>query len=164
MLKGLLTGIVTVDIETDDFFEVDANDYTKLVGKSFINNKLGLAVKVIGIPEGNENHHWTPIEFLYEAFYQYRDKTWHQNDYIWLQHQAYGKFAKEEYIQLCITPQTDINIASENAFLLGKDGCLYQTVSCGDDYYRFKPLKDSKFEKIRNEAIENDGEYEVQSW
>ena len=24
-------------------------------------------------------------------------------------------------------------------------------------------LKDSKFEKIRNEAIENDGEYEVQS-
>lgn len=163
MLKGLLTGIVTVDIETDDFFEVDTSDYTKLVGKSFINNKLGLAVKVIGIPEGNENHHWTPREFLYEAFYQYRDKTWHQNDYIWLQHQAYGNFAKEEYIQWCITPQTDINIASENAFSLGKDGCLYQTVSCGDDYYKFKPLKDSKFEKIRTEAIENDGEYEVQS-
>ena len=40
MLKGLLTGIVTVDIETDDFFEVDTNDYTKLVGKSIINNKL----------------------------------------------------------------------------------------------------------------------------
>lgn len=164
MLKGLLTGIVTVDIETDDFFEVDINDYTTLVGKSFISNKLGVAVKVIGIPEGNENHHWTPREFLYEAFYQYRDKTWHQNDYIWLQHQAYGKFAKEEYIQWCITPQTDINIASENAFSLGKDGCLYQTVSCGDDYYKFKPLKDSKFEKIRTEAIENDGEYEVQSW
>ena len=164
MLKGWLTGIVTVDIETDDFFEVDTSDYTKLVGKSFINNKLGLAVKVIGIPEGNENHHWTPREFLYEAFYQYRDKTWHQNDYIWLQHQAYGKFAKEEYIQWCITPQTDINIASENAFSLGKDGCLYQTVSCGDDYYKFKSLKDSKFEKIRNEAIGNDGEYEVQSW
>lgn len=71
---------------------------------------------------------------------------------------------KEEYVQWCITPQTDINIASENAFLLGKDGCLYQTVSCGDDYYKFKPLKDSKFEKIRTEAIENDGEYEVQSW
>ena len=164
MLKGLLTGIVSVDNETDDFFEVDINDYTKLVGKSFINSKLGVAVKVIGIPERNENHHWTPREFLYEAFYQYRDKTWHQNDYIWLQHQAYGKFAKEEYIQWCITPQTDINIASENAFSLGKDGCLYQTVSCGDDYYKFKPLKDSKFEKIRTEAIENDGEYEVQSW
>ena len=161
MLKGLLTGIVTVDLETDDFFKVDISDYTKLVGKAFINNKLGVAVKVIGIPEGNENHHWTPREFLYEAFYQYRDKTWHQNDYIWLQHQAYGKFAKEEYIQWCITPQTDINIASENAFSLGKDGCLYQTVSCGDDYYKFKPLKDSKFEKIRTEAIENDGEYEV---
>lgn len=165
MLKGLLTGIVSVDNETDDFFEVDISDYTKLVGKSFINNKLGVAVKVIGIPEGNENHHWTPKEFQYEAFYQYRrDKTWHQNDYIWLQHCAYGSFAKEEYIQWCITPQTDINVASENAFLLGKDGCLYQTVNCGDDYYKFKPLKDSKFEKIRNEAIENDGEYEVQNW
>lgn len=162
-LKGLLTGIVSVDDETDDFFEVDESDYKKLVGKSFINNDLGIAVKVIGIPEGNENNHWTPSEFQYEAFYQYRDKTWHQKDYIWLQHQAYGKFAKEEYIQWCITPQTDINIASEDAFLLGKDGYLYQTVCCGDDYYKFKTLKDSKFEKIRNEAIENDGEYEIQS-
>ena len=74
-LKGLLTGIVSVDVETDDFFKVDKSDYTKLVGKSFINNKLGVAVKVIGIPEGNENHHWTPSEFQYEAFVQHRDKT-----------------------------------------------------------------------------------------
>ena len=159
MLKRLLTGIVSVNDETDDFFKVDKNDYAKLVGKSFINNKLGVAVKVLGIPKGNESRHWTPNEFQYEAFYQYRDKTWH----LWLQHCAYGEFAKEEYRQWCITPQTDINIASENAFLLGKDGCLYQTVCCGDDYYKFKPLKDLKFEKIRNEAIENDGEYEIQS-
>ena len=121
MLKRLLTGIVSVNDETDDFFKVDKNDYAKLVGKSFINNKLGVAVKVLGIPKGNESRHWTPNEFQYEAFYQYRDKTWHQSDYIWLQHCAYGEFAKEEYRQWCITPQTDINIASENAFLLGKD-------------------------------------------
>ena len=91
MLKRLLTGIVSVNDETDDFFKVDKNDYAKLVGKSFINNKLGVAVKVLGIPKGNESRHWTPNEFQYEAFYQYRDKTWHQSDYIWLQHCAYGK-------------------------------------------------------------------------
>lgn len=26
-LKGLLTGIVSVDVETDDFFKVDKSDY-----------------------------------------------------------------------------------------------------------------------------------------
>ena len=59
-LKRLLTGIVSVNDETDNFFKVDKNDYVKLVGKSFINNKLGVVVKVLGIPKGNESRYWTP--------------------------------------------------------------------------------------------------------
>jgi hypothetical protein len=48
-----------------------------------------------------------------------------------------------------------MNIASENMFHLGKNGNLYTTVNCGNEWYELTEFSNEEFEKIRNEAIRN---------
>lgn len=96
-----------------------------------------------------------------EKYIQYRDKTWHCQDYIWLQEGAKGKHARPEYLR-CLTSQTDMNINSENMFALGKDGNLYVDMTCGGDYDVFRPMSAGTFELIKEEALQNDGDYEIQ--
>ena len=47
-----------------------------------------------------------------------------------------------------------MNIASEYMFHLGKNGKLYTSVACDDDYYEFTEITADEFEKIRNEFKE----------
>lgn len=129
--------------DADDFF-VDENITKDLEGKCFINHEVGVAVKILHVPtEGSR-------EFVYERL----DNTvfgWVFEDYIWLQEQS-----KPEYEVLKLTPCANLNIASENMFLLGNNGKLYTTVDCGDLWYEYVELSTEAFEKYRQEAINNE--------
>jgi hypothetical protein len=139
--------IVNEDV-FDDFFTNDYVDYKKIVGKCFINERIGIAVKILQIT-ADEYNQIEPYEFIYERFEEQFD-GWASEDYNWLQNQT-----KEKYEKLKITPFANMNIASEDMFHLGKNGKLYTSVACGDDYYEFTEITADEFEKIRNEAIEN---------
>jgi len=153
-----------IEQRTDKFFEATEEDYKKLIGECFINENKSVVMKVVGIrddynsPYYECDHHVD--NFLYEKYYRYNDGTWHQQDYIWLQETAKGKYADKKYLRWCITKQTDMNINAEEMFMLGKDGNFYIDVSCGGDYDIYRPMSKATFELIRNEAINNDGEYE----
>ena len=54
-----------------------------------------------------------------------------------------------------------MNIGSESMFHLGKDSNLYVDITCGGDYDIYKPISSIRFELIKSEALENDGEYKV---
>ena len=99
-------------------------------------------------------------EFLYEI-YEYVLDSWQTQEYIWLQESAYGKYGKDEYKCLCLNSQTEMNIASENMFHLGKDGNLYKSYDY-EEYYRFTECSSEEFNKARKEALENCGEYKVE--
>ena len=43
-------------------------------------------------------------------------------------------------------------ISPEDMFHLGKNGKLYTSVACDDDYYEFTEITADEFEKIRNEG------------
>ena len=88
--------------------------------------------------------------FIYERFDEYKFSGWEIEDYNWLQEQT-----EPEYENCKLTPYANINIASENMLLVGKNGNLYTTVDCGDEWYEFTEISNEEFEKIRNEAIEN---------
>lgn len=137
------TIVVVSEDDFDDFFADDYEDYKKIMGKCFINEEIGIAVKILEIPDDEYNR------FIYERFEEQFD-GWASEDYNWLQNQT-----KEKYEKLKITPFANMNIASEGMFHLGKNGKLYTTVDCGDDYYEFTEITVDEFEKIRNEAIEN---------
>lgn len=129
--------------DVDDFFD-DEKITKELEGKCFINRKIGVAVKILYVPtEGSR-------EFVYERL----DNTvfgWSFEDYIWLQEQS-----EPEYEALKLTPYANLNIASENMFLLGNNGKLYTTVDCGDLWYEYVELSTEKFEKYRREAMNNE--------
>ena len=149
-----------------EYFNATEEDYKKIIGECFMNDSRTIAVKVVGIrddydsPYYESDHHVD--NFLYEKYEKYNDGTWHQQDYIWLQETAYGKYPDEKYKRWCLTNQTDMNINSEHMFMLGKDGNLYVDTSCGGDYKAYIPISKSTFELIREEAIKNDGEYKVE--
>ena len=136
----------------NNFFNATREDYEKIVGKCFKSEDR--IIKVLGMSDGHD------FEFLYEEHEKYRDDSWHNKDYIWLQDTAYGRFPHKEYEKYCLTPQTEMNIASESMYQLGKDGNLYVDTDCGGNYEVFKEVKESLFEVIREEALENDGEIE----
>ena len=142
------TVVVVSEDDFDNFFADDYEDYKKIMGKCFINEKLRIAVKILEIPD-DEYNQVEPYEFIYERFEEQFD-GWASEDYNWLQNQT-----KEKYEKLKITPFANMNIASEDMFHLGKNGKLYTSVACGDDYYEFTEITNEQFEKIRNEAIEN---------
>lgn len=140
--------------DTDDFF-VDSTireNYEKIIGKCFINKPIGCAVKIIGLPvKGVRNWDggYDYCNFIYERFDKYQFSGWEIEDYNWLQEQT-----EPEYENCKLTPYANINIASENMFHVGKNGNLYTTVDCGDEWYEFTEISNEEFEKIRNEAIE----------
>ena len=156
----------TVRLE-DDFFDCDINDYKAIIGKCFRHDNIVL--KVVGIRDDFDNKYYEAghyeTEFLYEQYECYSNE-WHIQDYIWLQESVYGKYAsvsdKKEYLRFCITPNTEMNIGREGMYMLGKDGLLYVDEDCsGECYTRYEEIPNEAFEKIRIEAIANDGEYKV---
>lgn len=152
----------------DDFFDCDINDYKAIIGKCFRHDDIVL--KVVGVRDDFDNKYYEAghyeTEFLYEQYECYNDE-WHIQEYIWLQESVYGKYAsitdKKEYLRFCITPNTEMNIGREGMYILGKDGLLYVDEDCsGECYTRYEEIPNEVFEKIRAEAITNDGEYKVE--
>lgn len=142
------TIVVVSEDDFDNFFTNDYVDYKKIVGKCFINKELEEAVKILKIT-ADEYYQIEPYEFIYEKFDEYYD-GWAPEDYNWLQEQT-----QDKYNEFKITPYANMNIASENMFHLGKNGNLYTSVDCGDEWYEFTEITNEQFEKIRKEAIEN---------
>ena len=142
------TIVVVNEDDVDDFFADNYDDYKKIMGKCFINEEIGIAVKILEIPN-DEYYQIEPYEFIYEKCENWNDE-WNFESYNWLQNQT-----KEKYKELKLTPYADMNIASEDMFHLGKNGRLYTNISCGDEYYEFTEITADEFEKIRNEAIKN---------
>ena len=150
----------------EDFFDCNIDDYKAIVGKCFRHKDIVL--EVLGIRDDFDNKYYKvdqlEKEFLYEQYEFYNNK-WHIPDYIWLQDMVYDKNAtkedKEEYLRFCFTPNTEMNIGREGMYLLGKDGLLYADYHCSGEYTQYKEIPNETFEQIRQEAIDNDGEYTI---
>ena len=143
-----------IESRSEEFFDVSDEDYKNLVGKCFIDKSKSIALKVVGLPEKNI------YEFLYEQYeLDKRSLTWHNKEYIWLQEASSD--CQRDFKKYRISSQTEMNIASEDMYHLGKDGKLYIDVSCGGDYEVYEPLSSVNFELIREEAINNDGYYKI---
>ena len=153
-----------IEQRTNEFFNTTREDYERIVGTCFINEYKTKVLKVVGLPDADDDSN-SELNFLYEQYERWSDGTWHNKEYIWLQetaHEEHSELLKdwaEKYKKYCLTPQTEINLDAEGMYMLGKDGNLYSDYSCGGDYYVFKPMKLTTFELIREEAIEQDGEY-----
>lgn len=146
-----------IEERTESFYDVADVDYANLVGKCFINKKYGEAIKIVGLSEEK------PENFLFEKFIQHNDDSWHIQDYNWLQEEAKGTYNNpdlanyaKKYLKYCLTSETDMNINSENMFMLGKNGKLYS------DSIEYEEMSPATFQLIRDEAIKNDGEYQIQ--
>lgn len=153
-----------IEQRTNEFFNTTREDYERIVGTCFINEYKTKVLKVVGLPDKDDDSN-SESNFLFEQYEKWSDGTWHNKDYIWLQetaHEEHSELLKdwaEKYKKYCLTPQTEINLNAEGMYMLGKDGNLYSDYSCGGDYYVFKPMKSTTFELIKEEAIEQDGEY-----
>ena len=134
--------------DTYDFFAGEYDEYARVIGKCFLNKELGVAVKILLVPD-EDDYNLNTYEFIYEKF-ENNLFGWEPEDYIWLQEQT-----DEMYKQYKITPYAELNNASENMFHVGKNGNLYTTVDCSNEWYEFTEISNEEFEKIRNEAIEN---------
>lgn len=124
-------------------------------------------MKVVGIRDDYDSPYYESDHyvnnFLYEKYEKHNDETWHQQDYIWLQETAKSeKYSDNKYLRWCLSNQTDMNINSEDMFMLGKDGNFYIDTSCGGDYEIYRPMSEATFEIIKEEAIRLDGEYLVE--
>ena len=144
--------IVVVN-DAEEFFVDNTYDaYKVLKGKCFI-IKGCMAIKILDVPN-DEYDNIDPYEFIYEKFDLVNDSDWEPEYYNWLQEQTEDKYKKYK-----ITQYSNMNIASENMFHLGKNGKLYTTVDCGDEYYEFAEITKEQFEEIRNEAITNESNW-----
>lgn len=144
--------IVVVN-DAEEFFVDNTYDaYKVLKGKCFI-IKGCMAIKVLDVPN-DEYDNIDSYEFIYEKFDLVNDSDWEPEYYNWLQEQTEDKYKKYK-----ITQYSNMNIASENMFHLGKNGKLYTTVDCGDEYYEFAEITKEQFEEIRNEAITNESNW-----
>lgn len=131
----------------ENFLNTTEEDYKKIKGKCFIRELGGfIVVRVEDLISPQYP------EFLYEQYDQYNDGSWNCKDYNWLQKTA---VYDPEYRKYCLTDQTDMNVGSEEMYCLGKDGNLYVTLECGDEWLRFIPIDSDKFEKIKEEALRN---------
>lgn len=144
--------IVVVN-DAEEFFVDNTYDaYKVLKGKCFI-IKGCMAIKVLDVPN-DEYDNIDSYEFIYEKFDLVNDSDWEPEYYNWLQEQTEDKYKKYK-----ITQYSNMNIASEDMFHLGKNGKLYTTVDCGDEYYEFAEITKEQFEEIRNEAITNESNW-----
>ena len=142
-----------VDMFVEDmiegYFDVSEDDIKKLVGTCFMNEDKTSVVEIVGMTDKKD-------EFLFEKYEKWgSDVSWHCQNYNWLQNSVYGKYPDETLKKYCLTDQTDMNIASENMFMVGKDGNLYVDMTCGNDYIIYKPIKTTTFKLIKEEALEN---------
>ena len=144
--------IVVVNDAEEFFVDNTYDDYKVLKGKCFI-IKGCMAIKVLDVPN-DEYDNIDSYEFIYEKFDLVNDSDWEPEYYNWLQEQTEDKYKKYK-----ITQYSNMNIASENMFHLGKNGKLYTTVDCGDEYYEFAEITKEQFEEIRNEAITNESNW-----
>ena len=137
--------------ETD--FTNEYEDYKKIIGTTFVNYDKTIAVRVVGLPLKPDNYKVYENEFLYEEFYGEDGEDWvYSSDYNWL---IKSNENDPFYKQFVLTDETRMNIASENMYQLGKDGNLYTTVECGDDYFVFTPVSDEEGNRIRELAIKD---------
>jgi hypothetical protein len=137
--------------ETD--FTNEYEDYKKIIGTTFVNYDKTVAVRVVGVPANPDNYKVHGYEFLYEEFYGDDGEDWvYSSDYNWL---IESNENDPFYKQFVLTDETRMNIGSENMYHLGKDGNLYTTVECGDDYFVFTPISDEEGNKIREFAIKD---------
>lgn len=149
--EGNITEPVKVDkgiyILPENFLNTTEEDYKRIKGKCFI-RELGefIVVRVEDLVSPQYS------EFLYEQYDKYSDGSWNCKDYNWLQNKV---DYDPEYRKYCLTDQTDMNVGSEEMYCLGKDGNLYVTLECGDEWLRFIPFDSDKFEKIKEEALRN---------
>jgi hypothetical protein len=133
-------------------FVNEYEDYKKIIGKTFINYDKTIAVRVVGVPLNTDNYKVHGYEFLYEEFFG-DDEDWvYSYDYNWL---IESNKNDPFYKQFVLTDETRMNIASENMYHLGKDGNLYTTVECGDDYFVFTPVSFEEGNRIRELAIKD---------
>lgn len=144
--------IVVVNNAEEFFVDNTYDAYKVLKGKCFI-IKGCMAIKVLDVPN-DEYDNIDSYEFIYEKFDLVNDSDWEPEYYNWLQEQTEDKYKKYK-----ITQYSNMNIASENMFHLGKNGKLYTTVDCGDEYYEFAEITKEQFEEIRNEAITNESNW-----
>jgi hypothetical protein len=144
--------IVVVNDAEEFFVDNTYDDYKVLKGKCFI-IKGCMAIKVLDVPN-DEYDNIDSYEFIYEKFDLVNDSDWEPEYDNWLQEQTEDKYKKYK-----ITQYSNMNIASEDMFHLGKNGKLYTTVDCGDEYYEFAEITDEQFEEIRNEAITNESNW-----
>ena len=153
------------------YFDATEEDYKSKIGECYINDDKTIVMKVVGIRDDYDNPYYKcdhcVDNFLYEKYFKHNDGSWHIQDYIWLQETAKGKhkYAEDkEYLRWCLTNQTEMNVNAEGMFMLGKDGNFYIDTSCGGDYEVYRPFSKATFELIREEAIKNDGEYQVEDY
>ena len=144
--------IITVYCDDYDKFFADNykfKDYETIIGKCFMNKHIGIAVKILLVPDDTD-YNLEAYEFIYERFDKFSFGGWQIEDYNWLQERKHDMLNKYK-----ITPYANINVASESMFHVGKNGKLYTRVDCGDDWYQLSEISNEEFEKIRNEAITN---------
>ena len=112
-----------IDEVTENFFDVPRSEYEKLKGKYFISDDEDTIIRILDLPEDKDD-----FEFLYEIFYRHGRRDWENDDYIWLQN------AGDKYEKYCLTPYTEMNIAREGMYQLGKDGKLYADPGCDGSF------------------------------
>lgn len=140
-----------IEKRTEEFFATTRQDYENVVGKCFMDEDKCIIFKVVGLTDST-------AEFLYEQYDKHSDGLWHHKDYNWLQHTGDSSYGKD-YTKYILTPQTEMNVGAEEMYMLGTDGNFYVDVSCGGDYEIYRPASNALFERIRQEALENDGQY-----
>lgn len=149
-----------------EYFSPTEDIMKTLVGKCLKEPFGDTVIKIVGLRDDYDSPYYKDQfdEFLYEKYEKYRDGTWHPQDYIWLQKEAVSKYRTEEernkYKRWCHTTQTELNYASESMYMVGKDGKLFIDYDCSNDYKALIPISNKTFEKIRKEALENDGPYD----
>lgn len=139
-----------------EFFDSTYEDVKKLVGKCFVRDDNKVMVKIIGVRDDLKNKYWESCrywdEFIYEEVQKYSDNKWHFDDYHDLQEDH-----NDDLAQYRFTPYCDMNVAAEEAYHVGKDGCLYVDYCCDGSYEKFSPVHPAIFDKARAEAVK---EYE----
>ena len=137
--------------------ESTEDDLKQMIGQCFMSKDGKTAVKIVGMRDDRDNKYWNQCwyEFLFEKYEKDYEGDWMCQDYIWLQEQANEDDEDaEKYKRWCLTDQTDMNIASESMFHIGKDHHLYVDYTCASDYEEFAPMENpEQFERIRAEAI-----------
>ena len=143
--------------QIDHFFDTTEEDLKQMIGQCFMAKDGKTAVKIVGMRDDRDSKYWDQQwdEFLFEKYEKDFEGDWVCQDYIWLQEQAKDDDEDaEKYKRWCLTDQTDMNIASESMFHIGKDHHLYVDYTCASDYEDFAPMKNpEQFERIRSEAL-----------